>query len=691
LIEFEQSVIVIRRTRLCGRIGGFMRRRIFSAALILAVLPGLTVFLIVTGRAQGPAAPPAAPAMPADQAAATANPAPGSPQVHPLTALDLEAFLDGVMPIELKADDIAGAVVAVVKDGQLLFAKGYGYADVAARKPVTEDGTLFRPGSISKLFTWTSVMQQVEAGKLDLDRDVNDYLDFRIPATYPKPVTLRNLMTHTPGFEESFKNLILDTNHIEPLGPYLAAHLPNRVYPPGPVPAYSNYGAALAGYIVQRVSGQPFPEYVDEHIFKPLGMQHSTFVQPLPAGLKPLMSDGYITASEPPHPFEVISEAPAGALSTTADDIARFMIAHLQNGQYNGATILRPETAMLMHSAQSGPHPALNKMALGFYESSLNGHRIIGHGGDTVYFHSQLGLIPDSQVGLYVSYNSAGKGSLSGRSVLFENFMDRYFPAAKPEQPALAGARRDAEEVAGFYRSSRRSETTVLSLESAFDQVRVNANADGTITVNGLGGLGTEYKDMREVAPMVFHSTKDDSRVAFARDAAGQPVLCLDFPVFVFQRVPWYKNTYLNMGLFFGSLAVFGLALVFWPLAALLRRHYARPLELSPQERRARTSARLVCLIDAAFVLAWVWYGTSAEQNLSLLSDSFDPWMRLMQLSGLIGVIGMFPVVYYALRSWGSRERWFWSKAGETLIAMSCIGLTWFVFNWHLLALSLNY
>ncbi len=656
----------------------------------LAMLAALALRPAWSGMAQGPAHAPVAPSKAAPQAAQPPESTSQTPQTHELTAADVEAFLDGVMPIELKADDIAGAVVAVVKDGQPLFAKGYGYADVATKKPVTADGTLFRPGSISKLFTWTAVMQQVEAGKLNLDTDVNNYLDFKIPATYPQPITLRNLMTHTPGFEESFKNLILDTKHIEPLGPYLAAHLPARIYPPGPVPAYSNYGAALAGYIVQRVSGEPFPEYIEAHIFKPLGMTHSTFVQPLPPDLKPLMSSGYITASDPPHAFEVISVAPAGALSTTADDISHFMIAHLENGQYDGATILRPETAVLMHSAESGPHPALNKMCLGFYESSLNGHRIIGHGGDTVYFHSELGLILDSHVGLFVSYNSAGKDNLSDRSALFENFMDRYFPAPKPQEAALASAKRDARQVAGSYRSSRRAETTILSLESAFDPVKVTANPDGTITVAGLGG-GGEFKNMREVAPLVFRSQKDESRVAFARDSSGEPVLCFDFPAMVFQHTPWYKNSYLNMGLFFGSLAIFALAFLLWPVTGLLRWHYGRPLDLSPRERKARTLARIVCLIDAAFVLAWIVFGSFAEQNLSLLSDSFDPWMRLMQLAGLIGVIGMFPVIYYALGSWGNRERWFWSKAAETLIALACVGLTLFVFNWHLLALSLKY
>ena len=155
-------------------------------------------------------------------------------QPQGLSAGDLSAFLDGLVPMQLQREDIAGAVVAVVKDGQLLFARGYGYADAAKKTPVLPESTLFRPGSISKLFTWTAVMQQVEQGKLDLDRDANTYLDFKIPASYPEPVTLRNLMTHTPGFEETDKNLIQeDARHLEPLGHYLGAHVPRRIFPPG--------------------------------------------------------------------------------------------------------------------------------------------------------------------------------------------------------------------------------------------------------------------------------------------------------------------------------------------------------------------------------------------------------------------------------------------------------------------------
>src|SRR5207253_2994630 len=145
---------------------------------------------------------------------------------HEMTADDVSAFLDGLMPQQLAREDIAGAVISVVKDGKILFAKGYGYSDVDKKTPVSPDNTLFRPGSISKLFTWTAVMQLVEQGKLDLDRDVNDYLDFKIPATYSKPITLRNAMTHTSGFEETVQELfVADAKGLKPIGDYLKQHL----------------------------------------------------------------------------------------------------------------------------------------------------------------------------------------------------------------------------------------------------------------------------------------------------------------------------------------------------------------------------------------------------------------------------------------------------------------------------------
>jgi len=343
-----------------------------------------------------------------------------------LTATDLEAFLDGLMPSQLEREDIAGAVVAVVKDGKVLFAKGYGFSDVEKHKAISPEETLFRPGSISKLFTWTSVMQLVEQGKLDLDRDVNEYLDYKIPPAFGKPITLRNIMTHTPGFEDTAKELfVADASKMRPLGEYLREHLPGRVFPPGVTPAYSNYATTVAGYIVQRTSGKPFEQYVADNVFSPLGMSHTTFVQPLPADLQPLMSSGYTRASQKAKPFEFVQAFPAGSVSTSAADMCKFITAHLQDGRLASAQILKPETAKLMHTRQFGADPRLNGMALGFYEESRNGHRIIGHGGDTVYFHSDLHLILDANTGFFVSYNSGGKGEASTRTILFDRFLDR--------------------------------------------------------------------------------------------------------------------------------------------------------------------------------------------------------------------------------------------------------------------------
>src|SRR5438132_6154131 len=260
---------------------------------------------------------------------------------HELTSTDLEAFLDGMMPSQLQRENIAGAAISVVKDGKLIFAKGYGFSDVEKRTPVTADNTLFRPGSISKLFTWTSVMQLAEQGKLDLDKDVNEYLDFKIPPAYGKPITLKNIMTHTAGFEELGRDLFVsDAQHMHSLEQFLKHHTPDRIFPPGVVPAYSNYATALAGYIVQRVSGKPFEQYVQDNIYTPLNMQRSTFVQPLPDNFKPLMSNGYKKASEKAQPFEFVEAYPAGSVSTSAQDMCNFMIAHLQDGQFGDKRIL---------------------------------------------------------------------------------------------------------------------------------------------------------------------------------------------------------------------------------------------------------------------------------------------------------------------------------------------------------------
>ena len=265
--------------------------------------------------------------------------------------------------------DVAGAVVVVVKDGETLLHKGYGYADVAARKPVDPATTLFRTGSVSKLTTWTAVMQLVEQGKLDLDADVNGYLDFEIPAREGQPITLRQIMTHTPGFEERIKDLIIpEGESFDPLDVYLKHWVPTRIFAPGTTPAYPNYATALAGYIVARVSGLSFDDYVEQHIFAPLGMQHSTFRQPLPENLRVKC--------------RTVMRGPRRA-KALRDRCGRAGGQPVRIGRRHGAIHARApckkvrsgklgssgQTAEQMHTTALTVLPRVDRMVLGFYET----------------------------------------------------------------------------------------------------------------------------------------------------------------------------------------------------------------------------------------------------------------------------------------------------------------------------------
>ena len=611
--------------------------------------------------------------------------------VHELTAQDLETFLDGIMPLQLERDDIAGATVAVVKNGKLLFAKGYGYSDYENKKPVSAEETLFRPGSVSKLFTWTAVMQLAEQGKLDLDRDVNDYIDFKISEAFGKPITLKNILTHTPGFEEQIKDLIRTGSESPNLGEYLKTHIPARIYPPGTVPAYSNYGAALAGYIVERVSGFPFNQYIEENIFKPLGMTHSTFAQPLPPDMAPLMSNGYRLASDGPKPFEVVVPAPAGSLSSTATDMARFMMAHLQDGQPGDARILRPETARLMHSRLFALDDAANGMCYGFYEESRNGHRIIGHGGDTVYFHSDLHLIPDASVGFFVSHNSQGRGNPLPRTTLWQAVLARYFPYTPPSEPAMASAKEDARAVSGAYKLSRRSDASFLKATTLIGEFTVSPAEGGTIEIAELTGPNGKPQRWREVAPMTFLQENGQDKLVFKPDQNGRIQMILPYPFFVGQRVGLFENNKILIPVIGISLFIMLLTLVLWPVAWFVRRHYGHKLEQTRWERRLRLAVRLVFAANLVFVVAMIGLMIYGLTHLEAFSDRGDLWFHLIQTIGVLGAIGTLAVLSNAIQTWRNREKRIWGKLRATLFVLACLGFLWFTFAGNLLDFNSHY
>ncbi len=630
-------------------------------------------------------------ATPASEGNNQTEPKPASSEKHELIASDVETFLDGVVPLQLKQDDLAGATIAVVKDGKLLFARGYGYADVKQKRPVSAEETLFRPGSVSKLFTWTAVMQLFEKGALDLDRDINEYLDFKIPDAFGQPITLKHLLTHTPGFEEQIKDLFSAEGNPPSLGEYLKSHIPRRIFPPGTVPAYSNYGTAVAGYIVERVSGRPFNDYIQENIFNPLGMTRSTFVQPLPANLAGHMSSGYRLASSDSREFEIVNVPPAGSLSSSATDMTRFIIAHLQDGQFGEARILKPETARLMHSRLFALDDAANAMAYGFYEESKNGLRIIGHGGDTQYFHSDLHLILDHGVGFFVSYNSTGRGAVSPRTVLWEAFLDRYFPATPPAEPTLASAAQDANTVSGKYMLSRRSASSFLKTASLVGQFTVSPVENGSIQIAELTGANGQPKRFREVAPMTFLEENGWDKLIFKPDANGRMQLILPYPFFVGQRVGFFENGKILVPVVLTSLGIMLLTLILWPVAWFIRQHYGQKLDLTWKEWWLRILVRAVFALNLVFaisIVALVLYGL---EHLWVFSDRGNTYFRLIQFIGIIGAVGTLVVLFNAIHAWLSKRYRIWGKLQATVFALACLGFLWFAFAGNLLRFSSTY
>jgi len=642
--------------------------------------------------AVAPASPPAAPHD--SGAPISANPAAGP---HALQRADLEVWLDGFMPYALENGDIGGAVVAVVKDGELLFEEGYGYSDVDARKPVDPKTTMFRPGSISKLFTWTAVMQLVEQGKLDLDRNVNDYLDFKLPDRSDGPITLRNIMTHTAGFEEQVKSLITeDPKALVPLQQYVKTSTPTRIFKAGSTPAYSNYATALAGYLVEHVSGQTFDDYLDANIFKPLGMTHATFRQPLPEALAPDMSKGYQLASEPAKPYEIVIAAPAGSLAASGEDMARFMIAHLQNGEYKGNRILKAETAKMMHETPTDMIPPLNRMMLGFYEQNYNGHRVISHGGDTQYMHSYLHLYPDDNVGIFMSFNSLGREGAAGaiRQALFDEFTDRYFPgkaAATSVPPETAAAH--ARLMAGYYDDSRRPDRSFLSILSLIAPVRIQIGKDNELTASLIKERNGQLRNYREIEPFVWRDTNSNWRMA-AKVVDGRVVrISMDelSPFMVFEPVPWSTSpTWLRPA----ALVAFGAVLLtalLWPVAAIVRRRYRAPLALAGRAATAHRYSRVSAVALAAISVAWVIVVVLGLSHLGVFTAALDPWLWLLYfLSVIIYIGGAIVMLWCAYVVWVTPRPWT-ARLWTSVLALSALVLLYIAWTYHLMSFMTRY
>jgi CubicO group peptidase (beta-lactamase class C family) len=420
---------------------------------------------------------------------------------------ELAAYVDGLMGAYMRDDKIAGAVVAVVRKDRVLLLKGYGQ-DRADGRAVDARRTLFRIASISKTFTWLSLLQLIEEGKIDLDAPINTYLPEAARVAdfgFDQPVLVRHLMTHTAGFEDAFAGRLFraDMRNAPTLADEQATDPPARVRPPGEAAIYSNYGSNLAGLIVQTVGGQEFQSRVEGRIFGPLGMQRTSFrepYEPMPGQPAPLsdalredISKGFSwrAARAVERPFEFVTpNAPAGGASTTASDMARYMRMFLNKGELEGQRILAPETVAKL---EAGPlftnAPGVNGLAYGFMESrSRKGWRAYGHGGNTLWFASWMAIYPDLDFAVFVVGNTEG-ASRKLQIDVPRAIVDHFFP---PNPATIEPPRADPSEaaalvrLAGDYLVDRRSYTTVQKMLCLVRCIlTVSATPEGQIVIAG--------------------------------------------------------------------------------------------------------------------------------------------------------------------------------------------------------------
>jgi len=635
------------------------------------------------------------PAIAQENRAAASGNAPTAPSQGPSDPAELEAFLDDLLGKEMEEYHIPGAAVAVVRDGEVLLAKGYGYANLEKGVSVDPEHTVFRIGSSGKVFTWTAIMQLVEQGKLDLEADVNTYLDFRIPDTYPQPITIEHLLTHTAGFEESwFETFTLDPDDVLPVGEWLGTHIPARVRPPGDSAAYSNYGAELAGYIVERVSGLPYDQYIQKQILDPLGMTHSSASGRMPANSDAQASVGYFYADDV---IEAVPEGadsagqlamvPAGGHVSSITDMARFLIAHLQDGRYSDANIgevriLEEGTATQMHSTLYAPDPRLLGTAYGLFDFSDNGQRTLGHNGSTSGFNTLLLLMPEQDLGVFVAYNSDSAWNLVNQHLGFQRaFFDHYYPAStvEPIQPLADFANR-AGRFEGTYQLNRMAYTTLEKfLEfTGGSTVEVSVSGDGTLLWTTPWG---EWRFI-EVEPLYFRQVDANFSIAFREDDRGRIThLFSDLtPMYTFERLAWYQTAGFNMALLAGCMLIF-LTMIPVALVGAIRNRRLRddPKAETRGVRAARWIILGICVLNLLFVVGSLLWNN--PRPMFGVSTAFQFVLGLGVLSAALTAGALvYTVLAWKNRYWGIAYRLYY-----TLVTVAAVAYVWFLNYWNLL------
>ena len=607
----------------------------------------------------------------------------------PTDPQELEAFVDAFLGEQMEALHIPGAVFVWVQDGEVFLAKGYGYADLETRQPVQPDETLFAVGSVAKVFTASAVMQLAERGLLDLDAPVNNYLKgFQIGEGCSEPVNTAHLLTHTAGFDERLTGVFSrNPEDLVPLREYIAERLPSCVRPPGQEMSYCNHCYGLAGYLVEEISGMPFEQYVEDEIFHPLGMDHSSFRQPLPPELAAKRAVGYIFTPEirPAEP-RYSPLFPTGSLYSTGVDMAQFMIAQLAGANGRDTPILEAGTVQEMQRRQFAQHPRFEGWTYGFFEHLENGQRAIEKGGDITGFSSLMFLLPEQQSGFFLAFNATvgvSQGFTDPRQALPGLLLDRYFPV--PEASAAARPSSEANHLAGKYRMNRYAHTTIDKALAPLStlQWRVTANGDGTITLAYPSLMGGATSRWSEVEPLLFRSLEGDGYLTVRQDEKGRitHLLVTVAEEGVLERVPWYETDTVQL-ILTGFLLLAFLSVLVWPVRALLRSLRGQRGQASRLSRWSRALAGLLGVLNLVFLAG---LGAGIAHSLQTMAPEVPAYLPTLLIIPLLTGALAVAVLVLAVLAWRRRTWSFWGRLHYSLVAVAGVLFLWFAGYWNLL------
>ncbi|MEY9930104.1 CubicO group peptidase (beta-lactamase class C family) [Catenulispora sp. GP43] len=604
------------------------------------------------------------------------------PVSHPATETTAAApnltgigsLIDQTVTAQLAKDKIPGAAVVVVSGGKTLYAQGYGVADTATDTPVDPVRTEFFTGSVAKVFTATAVAQLIQEGKIDPHADVNTYLKgFQVTDAFPgRPVTVENLLTHTGGFDDDPVGVaVSDPKDVPPLGRYLADNEPSRVRPPGTLAAYDNYGAALAGYLVECVSGEPFAQYMQDHLFGPLQMDASTFLQPHPPAIEANLAKGYRPEGNgwTAENGQYGGWSPTGAGTVaTATDVGKFMMAQLAKDPRLGAGV-----ADLVQQQHFTMDPRLPGMAYYFEERPRDGQRILFKDGDVPGFHSDMALLPDRGLGVYVVYNGDGTDGIAGwdGKALINQIVDKYFPSAAAAPTAVKDPKLDS--YTGSYRSDRISRGALTRVAGLVSSVSVSANSDGTLTTNGLS-QNPKIGDQRWI-PLgdgEFAEQGGQDRLVF--DGRGHLATTID-PTVAYYRLAWYDSPSLHLPMLYGGAGILAAGLPAFPILALVRRLRGRPAH--PRwARNARVLAWVCGALATGFVIELLMMtGDSNAFTEKVMLGS--PSLTLLVAMNTLLAVGTIGLLAGSAAAW--RLGW-WRPVGRIAYSLTAAGAVSFLF-----------